>query len=334
MGSLHQQLEDRKEQKPVTKTLSIVIVTWNCRKFTDECLASLHAYRNNPKAEIIVVDNASVDGTPELVRDSYPEVTLVQTNQNLGFAKGNNVGIRMCAGEYIFLINPDVHVLDGCLDRMMAYMSANPKIGLLGPRMLGGDGKPYRSYMRAPTLWRLFCHALALDSVFPRSKFFGGYLMPWFDGDRIAEVDILNGWFWLTRREALRDVGLLDENLFMYGDDLDWCTRFRAAGWKLVFFPEVASIHYGGGSSSNAPVRFYVEMQRANLQYWRKNFGRVSQAMFIAIVWIHQSIRLLANTLIFVGAKSKRLQAAGKIKKSLACLRWAMGFGYDKGVRA
>jgi GT2 family glycosyltransferase len=334
MDTLSLQAENTREKKSVMKSISIVIVTWNCRKFTDECLASLRAYSHDPQMEIIVVDNASSDGTPELVRDSHPEVTLVQTNQNLGFAKGNNVGIRMCSGKYIFLINPDVKVLNGCIERMIAYMDENPQIGLLGPRMLGGDGKPYRSYMRAPTLWRLFCRALALDSLFPNSKLFGGYLMPYFDGNQTAEVDVLNGWFWMTRREAINHVGLLDESLFMYGDDLDWCKRFREGGWKVVFFPEVASIHYGGGSSSNAPVRFYVEMQRANFQYWQKNFGLASQKMFLLIVGIHQSIRLLGNALLFAGSKSKRPQAAGKIKRSLACLRWAMGFGYDKGVKA
>jgi GT2 family glycosyltransferase len=316
------------------KSLSIIIVTWNCKKFTGECLDSLLKFRLDPQAEIIVVDNASSDGTPELVRDSYPEVTLIRNAENLGFAKGNNVGIRKSTGSYIFLINPDVIVLDGCIERMLSYMAENPRIGMLGPRMLGADGKPYRSYMAAPTLWRLFCRALALDSLFPKSRLFGGYLMPYFDGNRIAEVDVLNGWFLLTQREAVNEVGLLDESLFMYGDDLDWCKRFREAGWKNIYFPEVASIHYGGGSSANAPVRFSVEMERASLQYWQKNFGRASQMMFLVIAWIHQVIRLTGNLLLFMGSRSKRPEAASKIKKSVACLRWAMGFGYNKSAEA
>jgi GT2 family glycosyltransferase len=316
------------------KLFSIVIVTWNCRKFTGECLDSLHKYRFDPQVEIVVVDNASSDGTPELVSDCYPEVTLIRNDENLGFAKGNNVGIRKSTGQYLFLINPDVQVLDGCIERMLSYMAENPRIGLLGPRMLGMDGKPYRSYMAAPTLWRLFCRALALDALFPKSKLLGGYLMPYFDGNSISEVDVLNGWFLLTRREALNEVGLLDESLFMYGDDLDWSKRFRAAGWKSIYFPEVASIHYGGGSSANAPIRFSVEMQRANLQYWQKNFGRASQSMFLVIVWIHQFIRLVVNVFLFVGSRSKRPETAGKIKKCLACLRWAMGFPYDKRAEA
>ncbi len=325
MDTILQHREETRSGQSVLKTLSIVIVTWNCKKFTGECLDSLHAYRNDPQAEIIVVDNASSDGTPELVRDSYPEVTLVQTGKNLGFAKGNNVGIRMSTGKYIFLINPDVKVLDGCIERMISYMAENPKIGLLGPRMLGVDGKSARSYMGAPTLWRFFCRALFLDALFPKSKLLGGYLMPYFNGDRIAEVDVLNGWFWMTRREALEQVGLLDESLFMYGDDLDWCKRFHKVGWKIVYFPEVESIHYGGGSSGSHSVRFCVEMQRANLQYWRKNSGPASVVIFPAIVWIHHAIRLAGNALIFMVWKSKRPEATRKIKECVACMRWAVG---------
>jgi GT2 family glycosyltransferase len=333
MDSIHQQCEEAREEKSATKTLSIVIVTWNCMKFTEECLDSLRSYMHNPMAEIIVVDNASSDGTSELVRDCYPEVTFIQTGKNLGFAKGNNVGILRSTGEYIFLINPDVQVLNGCIEGMLAYMEKNPKIGLLGPRMLGTDRKPYRSYMGAPTLWRFFCRALFLDTLFSKSKLMAGYLMPYFDGDQIAEVDILNGWFWMTRREALNEVGLLDESLFMYGDDLDWCKRFREAGWKIVYFPEVESIHYGGGSSGRARVQFCVEMQRANFQYFRKNFGPASILMFPAIVWIHHAIRLVVNSLLFMGSRSKRSEATRKIKECVACMRWAMGLGYHKKVR-
>ncbi len=316
------------------KAISIVIVTWNCKKFAEECLGSLRAYSQDPNAEIIVVDNASSDGTCELVRDSYPGVTLIQSEANLGFAKANNIGIRKSSGKYICLVNPDVRVLDGCIEKMLAYIEENPRIGLLGPRMLGVDGKSYRSYMGAPTVWRIFCRALALDVLFPRSKLLGGFLMPYFNRDRIAEVDVLNGWFLMTRREALDEVGLLDETLFMYGDDLDWSKRFHDAGWKVVYFPEAESLHYGGGTTARAPVRFSVEMQRANFQYWQKNYSRASQLTYLLIVWIHQAIRLVGYSLLFLAAKSRRTAATFKVKRSLACIRWVMGMSYRRGAEA
>lgn len=316
------------------KAVSIVIVTWNCRKFAQECLDSLRTYRQNPQAEIIVVDNASWDGTPELVRDSYPEVMLIRNERNLGFAKANNVGIRRSSGKYVCLVNPDVRVLNECIEKMLAYMGENPRVGLLGPRMLGVDGESYRSYMGTPTLWRIFCRALALDVLFPRSKLFGGFLMPYFRRDRIAEVDVLNGWFLMTRREALNEVGLLDEMLFMYGDDLDWSKRFRDAGWRVVYFPEAESLHYGGGTTARAPVRFSVEMQRANFRYWQKNYGRASQFAYLAVVCIHQAVRLLGYSLLFLAAKSKRTAAAFKVKRSLACMRWIIRPGCRRRAEA
>ena len=310
--------------------LSIVIVTWNAKKYVAECLDSLQNWINDPAAEVIVVDNNSSDGTPELVRDSFPRVMLIRNQENLGFAKANNVGIRRSSGEYVLLINSDVNVLDGCIERILEYMAREPRIGMLGPRMLGADRKTYRSYMGEPTLWRCFCRALALDVLFPHSKFFGGYLMPYFDNDQIAEVDVLNGWFWATRREALDQVGLLDETFFMYGEDIDWSKRFRAAGWKVVFFPEAASIHYGGASSSRAPIRFYIEKHRANYQYWKKHYGRVSQFFYLMMNWLDQAARMAGHAVMFLAGR-QRSDESYKVKRSLACLCWIMGIPYRTG---
>ena len=306
------------------KQLSIVIVTWNCKKYLQDCLDSIAGYRRDSAVEVIVVDNASQDGTPEMVRDFYPEVTLVATGANLGFPRGTNVGIQRSSGKYLSLINPDVRVLDGCIQKMMAYMDDNPRVGLLGPRMLSVDGTVGRSCMGSPTLWNLFCRALALDTLMPRSKLFGGFLMQYFDRDRVAEVDILNGWFWMTRAEAVQEVGLLDESLFMYADDLDWSRRFRQAGWKVVYFPEAEAIHYGGGTTARAPVRFAVEMQRANFQYWKKNYGRASQAIYLAIVALHQLMRLVGYSVLALYPAPNREDARFKLRRSLACLQWAL----------
>jgi GT2 family glycosyltransferase len=315
------------------KSISIVIVTWNCKKFIAECLDSLANYRADPQVEVIVVDNASEDGTLELVRESYRDVVLMPSEENLGFTKGNNVGIRKSSGRYLFLINPDVRVLNGCIAKMIAYMERNTRVGLLGPGMLGADGKSERSYMSRPTLWNLFCRALALDVLFPQSKLFSGYLMPYFDRKSTIEVDILNGWFWMTRREALDEVGLLDEALFMYADDLDWSKRFHDAGWKVVYFPEAESIHYGGGTTARAPIRFSVEMQRADFQYWKKNYGRASQLAYLCIVMLHQVIRLVGHSLLLLNPKTKREDVTPKIKRSLACIRWVFGRHDEERIR-
>ena len=305
--------------------LSVVIVTWNAKQYTEECLHSLENQKTSVSPEIIVVDNASSDGTDQLVREQFPQVELIQTGQNLGFAKGNNIGVRKSTGDYIFLINSDVNVPPGCLKQMAEFMEQHPDIGVLGPQMLGPKGEVRRSAMRFPTLWNSFCRALALDSVFKGSKLFGGYLMRDFQHDRQADVEVLNGWFWMVRRTALAQAGLLDESFFMYGEDMDWCRRFHQAGWRVVFYPEAKAVHYGGASSANAPVRFYIEKQRANLHYFAKNHGWAAAVLYWAILLLQESLRVPAYALRYVLFKSHRIDSGFKLRRSIAGLGWLVG---------
>jgi GT2 family glycosyltransferase len=301
--------------------LSIVIVTWNCRDFAVECLRSLSTLGDIP-FEVIVVDNASSDDTVETIARLFPDVRLIKSASNLGFARANNLGIRASIGRRIALINPDVVLLDGCIARALDVMATEPSIGMLGPRMLGADGRTSRSGMSRPSLWNSLCDALVLHKIFAHSKLFGGQMMAHFSWDVRTDVDVLNGWFWLIRREALHDVGLLDEQFFMYGEDLDWCKRFRDKGWRIVFAPDAAAIHYGGGSSRTAPIRFYLEMQRANLQYWRKHHGLMARGCHIVIVAVHHAVRVAAYGPSFLLRRARDRSRQEKVTRSAACLRW------------
>jgi GT2 family glycosyltransferase len=312
--------------------LSIIIVTWNAKKFVRECLESLQFYWQDSNAEIIVVDNASSDGTPALVRQEFPHVRLLENTSNLGFAKANNIGMCVSRGKYVCLINSDVNVPLKCIERMIEYMDRNPPVGLLGPRMLRPDGLVGRSYMRFPSIWRGVCNALALHSIFKGSKSFGGILMTDFDNDQTAEVDVLNGWFVMTRRQALEQVGMLDERFFIYGEDIDWSYRFHKAGWKRVYFSGAQALHYGAASSAAAPVRFYIEMQRANIQLYRKHYGRVPALWYGIIRGLHEIIRLIGYSILFVAKKSVRSSSVFKLKRSFACICWLAkcGRGQDR----
>ena len=251
--------------------VSVIIVSWNAKSYLEQCLASLTDRVCRYPMEIIVVDNASTDGSPECVRDCFPYVRLIRNNSNLGFARANNIGIAASTGKYVCLINSDVKVLDDCITRLVEYCETHPDVGMVGPRIIGGDGLLQRSCRGFPSLWNMFCRALSLDAHFPRIKAFSGYALAYWPHDTQAEVDILSGCFWLIRKGSLTKVGLLDETFFMYGEDMDWCRRFWSGGWKLVFLPSATAIHYGGASSANAPVRFQAEMQRADLQVPGKN---------------------------------------------------------------
>lgn len=300
--------------------LSIIIVTWNSIDYTRACLESIRRGAPAVDMEIIVVDNNSSDGTADFIQGNFPEVRLIRNQINEGFARGNNRGIQACCGRYIALINSDVIVHSACLSRLHAFMEANPTIGIAGPAMLGSGGELRRSCMRFPTLWGSFCRALALDSVFKHSAFFARLLMGDFRHDRVMDVEVLNGWFWIVRREALQPVGELDERFFMYGEDIDWCFRFFSAGWRVVFYPEAEATHYGGASSANAPTRFYVEMQKANVEFWKKHHGHVASCVYLAIQWLHQILRVVGYGVTYLLTSKSRISVTHKLRRSVKCL--------------
>jgi GT2 family glycosyltransferase len=301
--------------------LSIVIVTWNSKDYLIECLESLQNAVEDLSAEVIVVDNASSDGTSVTVRDRFPAVRLVESGANLGFARGCNAGMKLACGRYICLINPDVNVLPGCLPKMFEFMQKNPNIGLLGPAMLDRDGRVQRSGMRFPSIWNALLRSLAADSLFRVLRMPGTWLMSDFGFDQLRDMEVLNGWFWMARREAVQQVGPLDEAFFMYAEDMDWCKRFWSAGWRVVFYPDAKSVHYGGGSSANDPLRFSLEQGRANLQYWRKHHGKASSVTYLAAVLLGHALRAGGWALVSLVRLGRRETAVFQIKRNLACMR-------------
>jgi GT2 family glycosyltransferase len=303
-------------------TVSVVIVVWNAKKYVLECLESLREQCKNVYTEVIVVDNRSTDGTPEIVADLFPEFKLIRNPENYGFAKANNIGISASSGRFVCLVNSDVKFTDDCISPLLTYLENNPGVGLVGPKMLVSTGDVRRSTMRFPTPWNYFCRALALDVVFKKSRLFGGFLMSDFDHQTTRSVDVLNGWFWVTRRDAIQRVGLLDPQFFMYGEDIDWCYRFHQSGEQVVFFADASAIHYGGGSSENAPIRFHLEMCRADFQLWRKHQGWFGRAAYFLIFAIHHSVRLFGSACMYLFQPTHRSSNLFKLKKNLACLQW------------
>jgi GT2 family glycosyltransferase len=284
-------------------------------------LKSLAEVRSS-STEVLVVDNASVDGTARTIRWEFPWVRLIENESNLGFAHANNTGIEAASGEYLCLMNPDVVVLSGCLPAMLQFMERNPSVGITSPAMIGFDGQFRPFGMRLPTVWNCLCDALALYHAFPRWAVFGGQMIRHCSWDQVQDAEVLYGWFWLVRRTALNQVGLLDERFFMYGEDVDWCARFCKGGWRLVYYPLAKAIHYGGGSSLMDPTRFYVEMNRASLQYWKKHKNCIAQAGFLGILTIHQLLRIAGYALVYFVSRFRSIDAAHKIRRSIACLRW------------
>jgi GT2 family glycosyltransferase len=231
------------------------------------------------------------------------------------------VGIRQCQGRYIALVNPDVIVFPDCLDNLADFLDQNPKVGNVGPRVFNPDMTQQSTCRRFPTLWNNFCSATSLATAFKNSKFFAGEHMWYFPHDRTLPVNVLVGCFSMIRREAFDQVGLLDENLFMYGDDVDWCRRCWKAGWQVVFFPGARAIHDRGKITAAYPVRFAVAQQKSVLYYWRKHHGFWGEMGMGSLVLFHHVLRY-SFALMTELARGKG-SAEGAVRKQVsgACLR-------------
>ncbi len=308
----------------VQPLVSVIIVNWNARAYLEQCLESLSESACCHPMEVIVVDNASSDGSTEAVVRRFPYVHLLRNSENVGFARGNNLGIAASTGRYLCLVNSDVRLLPGCIDRLIEYCENHPEVGMVGPKAFNADGTVQRTCRGTPGLWNMLCRALALDRLFPSCTVFTGYQLRHWDQGCLRPVDILGGWFWLVRRQAVKQVGLLDEDFFMYAEDMDWCKRFRQQGWQLVFVPSAQAIHYGGGSSSNAPIRFQIELYRGDLQYWVKHRSRLAVIGFFLICCLHLLSRVIGHSLIFIIYSGQRAGVAEKVRCNIACLKWLL----------
>jgi hypothetical protein len=311
--------------------ISAVIVAWNAKRYLEVCLESLEKAPPRRSMETLVVDNASMDGTAEMLETRFPWVKLIKSPENLGFAKGNNVAIRQCQGQYIALVNPDVIVFPGCLDALADFLDQNPKVGNVGPRVFEPDMSMQSTCRRFPTLWNNFCDATGLATRFKDSRFFAGEHMFYFPHDRTLRVDVLVGCFSFIRRETFDAVGLLDENMFMYGDDVDWCRRCWKAGWEVVFYPGARAIHDRGKITAPYPVRFAVAQQRSVLYYWSKYHGIFDRLGIRSIMVFRHFMRYTLAVLSSLVHSRRGEQSEVRKQVSGACLRELL-FGAGDGL--
>lgn len=254
--------------------ISIVIVNWNTRQLVADCISSIKKYVHGVTYEIIVSDNGSVDGSIEMLR-SDPDVILIENNANLGFAIANNIGLRQAKGRYLLLLNSDTVLHEGGLLLSLQYMEKRPNVGMLGCRLLNRDGSLQLSCARFPDL---------LTPIF-RKLFFEKIVARLIGNDKVSFASIYSedqhlsdfnpdwmiGAFMLIKRDAYEQVGGLDEAYFMYSEDMDWCYRFRQAGWELVYLASTKVTHFGGGSSDQVPIRTIKRKVDSLLLYFSKH---------------------------------------------------------------
>jgi N-acetylglucosaminyl-diphospho-decaprenol L-rhamnosyltransferase len=243
--------------------VSAVVVTFNSQPWIERCLESVAGL------ETIVVDNGSTDGTADLVRERFPGIRLVE-QANRGMGAGNNAGMRLASGRYFLLLNSDAWVVDDAADALVRFADEHPRAAVVGPRLLNPDGSLQRSARRFPTLWRLATEYLFLRKLAPRSRALNAFYEGGFDHDEPRELDWLFGACLLVRREAADEVGLFDEDFFMFSEETDWCFRFRRAGWQVWFFPGADVVHVGGASHGGS---LFAENVRGHLRFLAKHRG-------------------------------------------------------------
>ncbi len=231
--------------------LSIVITSYNTSDYLAKCLSSIFASTDIEDFEVFVVDNDSKDDSVEMVARDFPKVHLIANDANLGFAKANNRALSETQGRYVLLLNPDTELRPTTLAEMVSVMDARPDVGLAGLKLLRQDGEMDVACRRGfPTPFNSLTKFLRLDRIFPKSRIFGGYNLSYKDPDGDYEVDSIVGAFMFLRREVLHEVGLLDENYFMFGEDIDWCYRIKRSDWKVLYLGSKEILHVKGASVS------------------------------------------------------------------------------------
>lgn len=250
--------------------ISIVIVSYNGRDFLRRCLTSVYEHTQSVEFEVIVVDNASRDGTPEMVMAEFPQVTLVRRASNAGFAYAVNQGISVARGGAFFLLNPDTEITSNVLPPMLAYLREHTDIGILAPKLLDADGSLQFSCRAFPSFsTALFNRYSLFTRLFPKNRFSARYLMTDFDHSRIADTDWASAACWLLPRRAYEKIGPLDEGYFWSIEDVDYCQRVHLGGLRVVYFPEVALRHHIGASAVTLATRTIIERHRSMWRYHR-----------------------------------------------------------------
>ncbi len=260
--------------------LSVVIVNWNTRDLLAGCLESILASGGRPDMELVVVDNASTDGSAQMVRGRFPQVELVENQTNLGFARGNNQAIERCQGRYVLLLNSDTRVVGNSLDTLVTFMDEHPRAGAAGAKLLNADGslQPSCQPMLTPAheFWRL----IFLDNL----VHWATYGSEFWKSLEPRQVDVIKGACLMLRREALSEIGLLDESYFMYTEEVDLCFRLAKAGWQLWWIPAAQVIHFGEASSRQVAQDMYVQLYRSKIQFYRKFGGERRVLLYKGLV--------------------------------------------------
>ena len=292
--------------------VSIIVVAWNVRQLLYDCLKSVYEETKGVDFEVIYVDNASEDGSIDMVRDEFPAVKIIENDENKGFIIANNQAIEVSKGRYVLLLNSDTIVLDNAIVKTVKFGDDHPEAAVVGCRILNPDRTLQRCCFMFPSILNLFLSATYLYKIFPKSRFWGRERMTWWDYSDVREVDGIVGCYALVRKEAIEEVGLMDDIYFFYGDDVDWCYRFRKNGWKVIYTPGAEIIHYGGKNTEHMKDTFLFQLTGARLLFMRqRNRFTFPLACFLMALFFHLRVPYWFTVgMLHKDRRKKSIQAA------------------------
>ncbi len=285
----------KSQEKPVE--LSIVVVNWNTREMTRECLQSVYDNLEGVSAEVILVDNASEDGSADMVAQDFPQAVLIRNDDNRGFAAANNQGFEIAKGEFVLLLNSDTLVHGTVLADSIAYLRDTPAAGAMGCRVLNTDGTVQLTCSQYPTLFNTLLSVTGLWKL-KWPKFFGRYHMTDWQRDTERTVDVISGCYLIVRRSVMDEVGVLDEDFFFFGEETDWCKRIRDAGWELRFAPVGEITHHGSVSAKKLNHKRDMMLANAKVRLHLKHGGWLAAATCWALLLVFNSSRAVFWTLL------------------------------------
>lgn len=294
--------------------VSIVIVAWNIRDFLRNCLKSIYKESKGIEFEVIYVDNASKDGSVEMVRKNFPKVKIIQNSRNKGFVVANNQAIEEAKGRYVLLLNSDTVVLDDAIAKTIEFADAHPETAVVGCKVLNPDKTLQPTCFMFPSILNMLLSTSYLYKLFRRSKFFGRERMTWWDRSDTREVDVATGCYMLVRREAIDQVGVMDERFFIYADETDWCYRFKKNGWKIMFTPETQIIHYGGQTTKQMTKEFRLQLQGSGLIFMKLHRNKLAFPLARLLAAMFFFLRVpywLVRAILYKNERKKSIQTVG-----------------------
>lgn len=282
--------------------VSIVVVNWKTPELTAAALRSILLDRQSDSFEIWVVDNNSGDGSVEMLRRDFPGVNLIANADNVGFGRACNQVIPLCTGEHVLLVNPDTVAAENAISHLLDYMDKHPECGAVGPRVNNPDGTLQLSCRRSfPDLGASFFRLTYLSLIFPKHPLVAKYNLTYADPSQTLEVDALSGAFMMVRKKSIEQVGLLDEDIFMFGEDIDWCWRVKQAGWTVVYIPDAVVYHYHGASSRFRRIGATINLHKGMEVFYRKHLAKKYWApinyLVYAAIWARATVFIILSAL-------------------------------------